>query len=82
MLSDKVTPVIARQVLWVFSDREHGQEPGGFFLSLLDAMCHADPENMARLELGFPGHTEAVLAAKYTTVGMDRLRVRAGEPDA
>lgn len=39
---------------------------GDFFTALWDAICRADTENLAKLELGFPKHVQAY--RKYTSV--------------
>lgn len=64
----------ARAVLWFFGDRNLGQEPGGFFSTLIHAITRADLENRGRLALGFPEIVAAVAAVKDEPWGLEWLR--------
>lgn len=66
------TPHEACQVLWPLA--REGYEPGSFVDSLIETMCRADPGNLAKLALGFPGYASAVHAYKNDDDGLDRLR--------
>lgn len=57
-------------VLFVFDTG--GYRPGDFVRVLLDAMVHADPQNLAKLALGYPGYASAVYAAQVDG-GLDQL---------
>jgi hypothetical protein len=70
--SKEITPDIAGQVLWHF-DQPRGRKPGSFAQALLAAVCAADPENRARLALGFPGYVVAVQLAQGQPEGMGEL---------
>src|SRR5574341_1178118 len=57
-----------KQVLYVLEGepmRKKLAKPGGFVTSLIDTMCHADPENAFRLSLVYPGLMGAVLDYKF-----------------
>lgn len=55
-------------------------EPGSFVRALVRAMTAADPGNLARLAVGFPGLAAAVQIAAGRNDGVRRLRVVAGLP--
>lgn len=76
-MSGLVTRQIAFAVLWFFG-RPEGREPGHFTMALLDAIAHADQDNLEKLRQGFPGHVEALLAGRQQTYGIDRLVKIAG----
>lgn len=85
-LTDSLATIIdgqaAHAALWHF-DRQPGVwEPGGFTIALVEVITRADPENRARLALGFPELVAAVLLAQGRTDGIERLRkiARIGEP--
>lgn len=65
-----VTP--AAQVLWWF-DHSRGYRPGSFMENLIRAIASADPQNRARLALGFPEYVEAMNVAQNMPGGLDRL---------
>lgn len=76
--SKEITPDIAGQVLWHYTGR--GRVPGSFAQALLVAIIAADPQNRARLKLGFPGYVAAVQLVLREPNGMDELhRIAAGE---
>ncbi len=52
----------------------HGPGPGGFYQRLIEAACHADPTNLARIRLGFPAHGLAVWIYKNESGGPEFLR--------
>ena len=64
-----------RRALWSFG-RPGGREPGGFFSSLLEAMSKADPENFARMQIGFPAEAFWMYVLKNRDDGLT-LAVRA-----
>lgn len=69
----------AQHVLWHFGHPE-GLQPGTFTQNLIAAAVHADPGNLARLELGFPSLVGAVQAATQIVGGINFLvRVARGE---
>lgn len=64
-----------RHVLFVLDgDHELGQQPGGFTTSLIELVCHADPDNLSKLSLGFPAIATAVDMYKNKPGGVDILR--------
>lgn len=75
--SSVISPQLARWVLWFF--RSGGEQPGSFTTYLLEAIAHADTENLERLRVSFPNHVRAVLMARSETYGIDRLRKIASE---
>ncbi|MCY0928363.1 hypothetical protein OTB20_19600 [Streptomyces sp. H27-H1] len=62
---------LANQVLWTFGYQ--GFAPGTFQGKLLDLIAHADKTNEAKLALGFPAETAAVLLAKNDPDGIAKL---------
>lgn len=72
-----ITPTIAAHVLYHYG--AGGYEAGSFTRRLIDLITRADPQNRALLELGFPGYVEAVNLADRTSVGINLLKVAAGE---
>lgn len=68
----------SRHVLWVLDgDHELGEEPGHFITTLIQAICHADGPNTARLTYGFPAYTTAVTAYRTEEEGLHALRTMA-----
>jgi hypothetical protein len=64
-----------RHVLYhLDGDREIGQEPGGFTIRIIEAACHADEENMAKLALGFSALVTTVDMYKNKPGGVDVIR--------
>lgn len=59
MTNTIVTKQEARHVLFRYS-YEGGEQGGGFTQSLLRAIEQADPDNLERLRLGFPGYVAAM----------------------
>lgn len=57
-----------------------GYKAGGYITDLLQAMSHADPGHLRKLELGYPGYVAAVCLYRYHyyTGGPARLRAIAG----
>jgi hypothetical protein len=51
-----------------------GKVPGGFTRDLILLACHADPENKAKLALGFPAIITAVDIYKNKHDGVEVLR--------
>lgn len=73
----------AQWVLFVLDgDHEVGKEPGGFFTDLIRTACHADPENTAKLALGFPALITAVDIYKNKPDGVETLRRLASKTPA
>ena len=68
---------VARQVLWHFRE-PGGMEPGEFIKALLTAMARADPMNLRRLGLGYPGYALAMSMAQNTDFGIAWLQEAAG----
>lgn len=79
-MQEEVRPKISlesiRAVLWYFGDRELGQEPGGFVSRLLDAMAHADGDNLVKLANEYQELAFCVEQAKNAEDGMDWMRSR------
>ena len=73
-MNAKITPTDARDLLGYFN-LEGGVEPSGFKHQLITAIICADPENRARLALGFPGLVAAFESQDETTASIERLRV-------
>lgn len=65
-----------RAVLWYFGDRELGQEPGGFVSRLLDAMAHADGDNLVKLANEYQELAFCVEQAKQVSDGLEWMRSR------
>ena len=70
--SEEITSAIANQVLHEF--RAGGYSAGGFVTSLLDCFAKADPENHARLALGYPGYAKAWTFAQHVRGGIGHLQ--------
>lgn len=77
-LAVQVSPTEASHVLWHFGETAGALEPGSFTTRLLAACTAADPINLRRLGLGFPGYAAAVALAQGSTQGIAVLRVIAG----
>lgn len=73
-MREQVPAEAAEHVLWFFGDRELGREPGGFVSRLLEAMAHADQENLHKLGNEFPAYAFCVDQAKASPDGMEWLR--------
>lgn len=69
--AEHVTPEIAAHVLHWFNGS--GYPAGSFITALIDAMCKADPSNVAKLGQAYPGYARAVTLAKMDPEGMDKL---------
>lgn len=54
---------------------EGGYRPGDFTRSLIETITRADPSNMYRLGILYPGYVAAVRLARDTIGGIDLLRV-------
>lgn len=73
----------ARHVLYLLDDDPLGEQPGGFTEQIILAACHADPDNLGKLALGFPAIVTAVDMYKNKPGGIDVLRRLASKtPDA
>jgi hypothetical protein len=72
-----IAPMEARQVLWHLRE-PGGIEPGSFVAKLLTAMAAAEPGNLRRLGLGFPGYAAAMALALHDADGPARLQEIAG----
>ena len=72
-----IKPMEARHVLWHFR-QPGGIEPGSFVTKLLEAMAAADPMNLRRLGVGFPGYGLAMTWALNDLQGFARLQRVAG----
>lgn len=70
------TPKQAAHVLFAFGSG--GYRAGSFTSTLIEAIRRADPQNRAKLALGFPGYVTAVTWAIDDPLGIDRLRRVAG----
>lgn len=71
----------ARHVLYVLEgDREVGQDPGGYMTKLIEAMCHADKDNRARLTLVYGALMTSVHIYKNIPGGVEILRRLAKTP--
>lgn len=77
METNLVTLPIAQHVLWHFGDTNLGLQPGTFVERLLLAMSAADGENLAKLEVAFPGYAAAFKAVGRESWGLDWLRTMA-----
>ena len=64
----------ASAVLGTLLGPADGKPPGGFTHDLILLACHADPENMAMLALGFPAIITAVDIYKNKPDGVETLR--------
>lgn len=64
---------VAAHVLFHYG-REGGYQAGSFTTALLTAMGTADPSNLDKLALGFPGYVAAVTAIHYDPNGIERLQ--------
>lgn len=69
-----LSPKVVREVLWFLGDTNRGQEPGGFFSTLLLAVSRADVVNRAKLQNEYPEHVTALVIAQTTPWGLDWLR--------
>lgn len=73
----KPTPEQAAHVLFAYN--AGGYRAGSFTEALIDVMSRADPENLGRLALSFPGYATAVHLAKNDLDGIAKLRETAGK---
>lgn len=76
-----VTPEIAAHVLWFtagMGDGPRGIKPGDFTFRLLEACAAADPDNLERLQSGFPGYVAALRCSREWTSGDAVLQEIAG----
>lgn len=71
------TPEQAAQVLFAYG--AGGYRAGRFMEALIDVMGRADPENLGRLALSFPGYATAVHLARNDLDGIAKLREIAGK---
>lgn len=71
--SADIEPDQAQHVLHVF-DYDGGHQPGSFAHALITAARQADPLNLAKLGIGFPGYAAAVYLIMNEDDGVDRLR--------
>ena len=65
-----------REVLWMFGERELGQEPSGFMHALYELAAKADEQNLLRLVGAFP---EAILCwhiGKRSERGLAMIRAK------
>lgn len=72
-LMDKISTEDAREVLWWFGDRTHGQQPGSFAEALISATAKADAYNRIRMAQVFPGLVLAVMLVTQERGGMGAL---------
>lgn len=73
-----ITPEIANHVLAHFGCG--GYEAGSFTRLLIEMIARADPQNTARLALGFPGYGAAVVGMQNDPDGLAWLtKLAAGE---
>jgi hypothetical protein len=78
------TPIAVHEALTVlayFGDHR-GVQPSHFTQALLKTIGRADPDNQARLALGFPGYVAAHHLAANTPDGMHQLLLIAYPPEA
>jgi hypothetical protein len=69
----------AHAVLWHYFPRTPGlMEPGSFRQALIAAAVRADPQNLARLAIGFPGIAAAVALVANRDDGAARVAAIAG----
>lgn len=66
-----VSTEIARHVCHHFG--LGGYPPGSFLAYLIAAIAAADPVNIARISLGYPGYTAAMVAVQNWPAGADAL---------
>lgn len=66
-------PHVAAHVLHHFG-APGGYPAGSFTTALIDLMSRADPQNFARLTLGFPEYGHAVRVAQHSVDGIAFLR--------
>lgn len=72
-LMDRISTEDAREVLWWFGDRTHGQQPGSFAEALISATAKADAYNRIRMAQVFPGLVLAVMLVTQERGGMGAL---------
>lgn len=73
-----IEPMVAAHVLYAYG--EGGIQAGSFTQALIVAAQLADPENVARLAMGFPGYISAVRLAQNDFGGIAILKaIAAGE---
>lgn len=73
-----ITPVVANHVLHHYG--RGGYQAGSFTRQLITTIAAADLENRARLALGFPEYTAAVIGMEYDPDGAAWLaRIAGGE---
>lgn len=70
----------AQHVLF-FLKEVGGIEPGGFIKRLLDAMFHADANNLRKFAISWPKYYAMVVMYKYESGGADYLRRLAKSQD-
>ena len=56
-----------------------GHPAGSFTTGLIDLIARADPQNQAKLGLGFPGYVHAVYIAQNSETGITELRAIAAQ---
>jgi hypothetical protein len=71
-----ITPEIANHVLFHYG--RGGYQAGNFTTQLISTIAAADMQNMARLALGFPGYTAAVIGMQYDRDALAWLTKLAG----
>jgi hypothetical protein len=69
-----VTLKIARHVMWLRGDEEHGQDGGDYVTRLWRLITVADQANLELLRSIHPGYVEAFEAAMRTSWGFEWLR--------
>lgn len=72
-----ITPKMAAHVLHHFGSG--GIPAGSFTTGLIALIARADPQNQAKLGLGFPGYVHAVYIAQNRETGITELRAIAAE---
>lgn len=71
---DAVTLKIARHVVWLRGDEDHGQDGGEFVTRLWRLITIADQVNLELLRSIYPGYVEAFEAVMRTSWGFEWLR--------
>ena len=77
MTTDPISADEARWMLGYFG-LDGGEKPGGFRMSLIETITKADPENKARLRLGFPGLV-AAFDQQMDVAGLQAIALGGGE---